>query len=104
MIRHSGKFWAFLSLGKLVSWHPQNGRLPLTGGAGFPLFNGSVRALLQEDLVVSAGPLCSTGREASWHQQNSKVWSLGFTCIYGSGLLALCGKLRMPMGQQSQQA
>jgi hypothetical protein len=32
------------------------------------------------------------GREASWHQQNNKVWSLGYTCVYGSWLLALSSK------------
>jgi hypothetical protein len=77
------------ALGKQVSWHPQNGRLPLNGRVGFPLFHG---------VVVSTGPLW---REASWRKQNSQAWSLGFTCMCGSELLALSSKLRVPVGQQA---
>jgi hypothetical protein len=48
--------------------------------------------------VVSAGPLCSEGREASLRQQNSKAWSLGFTCVCGSRLLALSKQVECALG------
>jgi hypothetical protein len=47
-----------------------------------------MEALSHGGLVVSAGPLCSVGREAFLHQ-NSEAWSLGFTCMCGSRKLAL---------------
>jgi hypothetical protein len=78
--------------------------LPLIGEAGFLLFDGAAGALLYEGLVVSTGPPFSVGREASCLHQNIKVWSLGFTCTCGSGLLVLSSKLKVPVGQQSQQA
>jgi hypothetical protein len=57
----------FCALRKQVSWHPQNGGLPLSERAGFPLFDGAAGALPWEGLVVSNRPLGSVGREASWH-------------------------------------
>jgi hypothetical protein len=40
------------------------------------------------------------GAEDSWCQQISKALSLGFTWVCGGKLLALCSKLRVPVGQQ----
>jgi hypothetical protein len=93
-----------LALWKQVSWHLQNGWLPLSGRAEFLLFEEAVGALPQECLVVSLGPPLSVGKETSWCQQNSKVWSLGFICVCGHGLLALSNKLRVPVWQQSCQS
>jgi hypothetical protein len=42
MVGHSGTHWTFFALGKQVSWHPLNGRLPLSRGAGVPLFDRAV--------------------------------------------------------------
>jgi hypothetical protein len=61
VVRHSGKHWAFLHVREAGRWHPQSGRLPLSGRAGFPLFDRVTGALPQEGLVVSAWPLCSVG-------------------------------------------
>jgi hypothetical protein len=74
------------------------------GNLAFSLFDGGTRAFLLSGTVGSAGPLCSMGMEASWQQQISKVWSLGFTWVCGGMLLALCSKLSVPIGQQGQQA
>jgi hypothetical protein len=68
------------------------------GNLAFSLFDGGVRALLLSGTVESVGALCFVGREASWHQQNSKAWSLEFTWVCGGRLLALGNKLRLPMG------
>jgi hypothetical protein len=68
------------------------------------LFDGAVGVLPQEGLVVVTRLPYSVRWEASWHQQNSKALSLVFTCLCGSGLLALSSKLRVPMRQQSQWA
>jgi hypothetical protein len=76
----------FFALGKQFSSHPQNGRLPLSGGAEFSLFDRAVGGSPMGGLDVNAGPLCSVEREASWCQQNSKVWSLRFTCMCGGRL------------------
>jgi hypothetical protein len=49
----------FCAIGKQVSWHPQadgDGRLPLSRGAGFPLFDQTVRALPQEGFMISLRP------------------------------------------------
>jgi hypothetical protein len=99
-VKSSGHFCA---LRRQVSWHPQNGSLPLSGGAGL-LFDGAAGALPLEGLVVSAGSPCSVGKEASWHQQISKVCNLRLTCVCGSGLLALSSKLRVSVEKQSWQA
>jgi hypothetical protein len=53
-----GNAGPFCALGKLVSWHLQNGRLPLSGKTEFPLFHRAVGALPWEDLVVALG-LCA---------------------------------------------
>jgi hypothetical protein len=96
---HIGHAGPFCALGNRVSWHPQNGRLLLSERAEFLLFEGAQRTPTG-GLVVSAVPLCSVRTEASLRQQNSKAWSLGFTCMCGSRLLALSSKLRVSMGQQ----
>jgi hypothetical protein len=57
-----GTAGSFYALGKQISCHPQNGRLPLNGEPGFPLFDSRVEAFLWEDLVVSAGFPCSVER------------------------------------------
>jgi hypothetical protein len=67
----------------------------------FLFFDRAVGALPWDGLVVSTGPPCSVRKEASWHQQKSKTWSLEFTCLCGSRVLALSSKLRVPVGQQS---
>jgi hypothetical protein len=89
------------ALGKQVFWHPQNDILPLSGEAGFLLFDGVAEILPWEGLVVNAGPQCSVGREASWHQQNRKAYSLSFTCLCGGRLLALSSKLRCLWGSKA---
>jgi hypothetical protein len=62
--RASGAAYRVLpSVGNLTSWFSDRG----------------ARALLLSGTVGSARPQCSVGKEASWHQQNSKAWSLGFT-------------------------
>jgi hypothetical protein len=68
----------------------------------FPLFDRVAGAFLQEGLVVSTWPLCSVGKETSWHHQKNKVWDLGFTCLCGDGLLALSSKLKMLVGSKSK--
>jgi hypothetical protein len=45
----------FCALGKQVSWYPQNVRLPLSGGAGFQLFDWALGALPQESLHALCG-------------------------------------------------
>jgi hypothetical protein len=87
-----GSSGSFCALGKQVSWHLQNGILSLSRRSGLLLFDRAAGALPREGVVISARPLFSMGREASWHQQNNKVWSLGYTCVYGSWLLALSSK------------
>jgi hypothetical protein len=104
MVVHSVECWDFMCHRKQVSWHLQSCRLPLSGRAGFLLFDRAAGALLQEGVVGSTGPSCSVLREASLHPQSSKVWNLRFTCPCGGMQLALCSKLRMPRGQQSWQA
>jgi hypothetical protein len=101
VVGHSGKHWAFLCLRDIGLLLPQSDRLQLSRGAGFLMFDGAAEALPWEGLVVSTGPPCTMGREVSWHQKNSKPWSLGFTSFCGSLLLALSSKLRVPVGQQS---
>jgi hypothetical protein len=66
----------FCALGKLVSLYPQNGILSLSGGAGFPLFDRAAGALPWDVLVVSTGPPCSVGMEATWpsRRANSRAW------------------------------
>jgi hypothetical protein len=96
-----GSTGSFCALGNQVSWHPQTGKLPLSGRHELLLFDRVMGDLPQKGLVVSSEPLCSVGKEASWHQQNSKVWSLGFTSICGSRLLALSSKLWVPIGSKA---
>jgi hypothetical protein len=67
----------------------------------FLLFDKAIGSLSLKEFVVSTGPLCSVEREASWCQQNSKVWSLLFTCVCDSGLLVLSRKLWVPMGSNA---
>jgi hypothetical protein len=87
----------FCALGKHIFWPPQNSRLPLSVGAGFLLFDRTVGAFPLEGLVASTGPLCPVGRKVSWHQQNSKGWSMGFTCVYGRQVEGACGAAK-PVG------
>jgi hypothetical protein len=56
------------------------------GNLPFLLFDGGMKAIFLSETVGSAGPPYSVGKEASWHQQNSKSWSLEFTwmCVAGS--------------------
>jgi hypothetical protein len=50
---------------------------PLSGESGIlALWWRSKGSLAVRD-SREASPLCSVGREAFWHQQNSKAWSLG---------------------------
>jgi hypothetical protein len=58
MVGHIGKLWAFCALGKQVSWHPQNGKLPLSGRAGFLFFDSAVWALIQDGWWLALG-LCA---------------------------------------------
>jgi hypothetical protein len=46
-----------------------------------------------------ASVLCEEGNLLA--QQKSKSWSLGFTFVFGSRLLALNSKLKVPMVQQA---
>jgi hypothetical protein len=53
--------------------------LPSVQNLAFLLFDGGVKVLFLSGTVMSAGLPCSVGREASWHHQRSKAWSLGLT-------------------------
>jgi hypothetical protein len=88
-----GSTGLFCILGNQVSWNPQSGMLPCSGGARLSFSDWIARALLQESLVMSTGPPCFVGREAASHQQNSKSWSPVFTCMCGCRLLTLNSKL-----------
>jgi hypothetical protein len=98
---HSGNLWASLCLREAGFLVPTVLQIATQWNSWVPtLWQGSRSSPMWQ----LGSKLWSTmGREASWCQQNSKAWSLGFTCMYGSGLMALSSKLRMPMGQQKQQ-
>jgi hypothetical protein len=53
--------------------------LPSVGNLAFLLFGVGARILSLSVTVGSVRPQCSVGREASWHQKNSKAWNLRFT-------------------------
>jgi hypothetical protein len=77
---------------------------PLVWNLAFLLFDKGARALLLSGTVGSTGPPCSVGRKDFWCQQISKAWSMVFPWVCDRRLLVLCSKLRVPMGQQGQQA
>jgi hypothetical protein len=93
VVGHSGKHGAFLCLRETGLVAPTAWQITFSGRAGLPLFDGAMVcvcvcvcvALPWEGSVVSTGPLCSVQREASWHQQNSKAWNLGFTVCMVAG-------------------
>jgi hypothetical protein len=101
MVRYRGKNWVLLCLREAGLLAPKEWQITTQWRSWVPilLWGRGGSPTEQEHLVISTGPLCSVGREASWHQQNIQVWILGFTYVCGSGLLALSNKLRVPVGQ-----
>jgi hypothetical protein len=75
---------------------------PSMGNLAFLPFDYRIQALLLSGTVENVEYQYSMGMEFSWHQQISKIWSLGFNWVCDGSLLELCIKLCVPVGQQGQ--
>jgi hypothetical protein len=101
-----GSTGTLCTVGKWATWNPQCSRLLLRGGAGVPalwLESGDSPHSLAQWAVLG---LCALwGRkQVSWHLQNSKMWSLGSTCIWQWISWPLVASCLVPVKQQRWQA
>jgi hypothetical protein len=101
VVRHSEKHWTFSFFRNSGLLAPTRWQIATLWRTWVPVLDRAMEAVLLKALVVITGHPCSMRRKASWCQQNSKAWSLGFTCKCGSRLLALSSKWRVPGGSKA---